>query len=100
MGGHDDQIVISGIAPVSALGHGADRSWDALVEGACGLAPITRFDTSGFPVKLAGEVCHEAPERWLDRRLLVATDRWTQFGMIAANHALAEAGLDLAAIDP
>ncbi len=100
MGEHDDQIVISGIAPVSALGHGADRCWDALVEGTCGLAPITRFDTSGFPVKLAGEVRHEAPERWLDRRLLVATDRWTQFGMIAAHHALAEAGLDLAAIDP
>ena len=88
MGEHDDQIVISGIAPVSALGHGADRCWDALVDGTCGLAPITRFDTTGFPVKLAGEVRHEAPERWLDRRLLVATDRWTQFGMIAADHAL------------
>ena len=66
MGEHDDQIVITGIAPVSALGHGADRCWDALVEGTSGLAPITRFDTTGFPVKLAGEVRHEAPERWLD----------------------------------
>ena len=69
------------------------------MDGACGLAPVTRFDTTGFPVKLAGEVRHEAPERWLDRRLLVATDRWTQFGMIAAHHALAEAGIDLAEID-
>jgi 3-oxoacyl-(acyl-carrier-protein) synthase len=97
---NDDQIVITGIAPVSALGHGVDRCWDALVDGVCGLAPITRFDTTGFPVKLAGEVRNEAPERWLDRRLLVATDRWTQLGMIAAQHALAEAGVDLGEIDP
>jgi 3-oxoacyl-(acyl-carrier-protein) synthase len=96
----DDQIVITGIAPVSALGHGPDRCWDALVAGACGLAPITRFDTTSFPVKLAGEVPDEQPARWLDRRLLVATDRWTQFGLIAAQHALADAGLDLAEIDP
>ena len=96
----DDQIVITGIAPVSALGHGPDRCWDALVAGACGLAPITRFDTTNFPVKLAGEVPDEQPARWLDRRLLVATDRWTQFGLIAAQHALADAGLDLADIDP
>jgi 3-oxoacyl-(acyl-carrier-protein) synthase len=101
MGGEDSvPVVISGMAPVSALGHGPDRCWDALVEGRSGLAPITRFDTSGFPVKLAGEVPDEEPGRWLDRRLLVATDRWTQLGMIGAQHALTQAGIDLAEIDP
>jgi 3-oxoacyl-[acyl-carrier-protein] synthase II len=50
------RVVITGIGTVSAFGVGIGTLWEGLCAGRCGLRPITRFDPSGFPCRLAGEV--------------------------------------------
>jgi 3-oxoacyl-(acyl-carrier-protein) synthase len=93
-------IAITGLCPVSPLGSDPDRYWEALVDGQRAISKITRFDASTFPVKLAGEVHDIDPAATIDRRLLVATDRWTHHSLVATERALARAGADLTALDP
>jgi 3-oxoacyl-(acyl-carrier-protein) synthase len=99
-GERDDAVVISGLAPLTAIGSGAATYWAALVAGTSGLSKITRFDTETFPVKVAAEVHDVDLAAAVDRRLAVATDRWTQFGLAATELALADGQVDLAAFDP
>jgi 3-oxoacyl-(acyl-carrier-protein) synthase len=93
-------IAITGLCPVTPLGSGAERYWQALVDGERAISKITRFDTGTFPVKLAGEVHDVDPTDTIDRRLLVATDRWTHHSLVATERALAGAGIDLDGLDP
>lgn len=96
----DEAIVITGVAAVSALGSGKDKSWRGLLRGESGLSKITRFATDDFPVKVAGEVLDFDAAETIDRRLVVATDRWTQLALFATELALRDADVDLAAFDP
>jgi minimal PKS chain-length factor (CLF/KS beta) len=95
----DDAVVISSAVPVSCFGTGR-ASWDALLRGESGITKITRFDVDDFPVKVAGEVLEPEPSALLERRLQVATDRWTQLGLITADAALTAAAADPTAVGP
>ena len=68
--------------------HQPFRVWDN------GITEITRFDTSSYPVRLAGEVHDFVATDYLPTRLTFQTDRWTQFALCAADLALRDAGLD------
>ena len=50
------RVVITGLGMLSPLGIGATTFWDALIDGRSGIGPITRFDASGLPSRIAGEV--------------------------------------------
>ncbi len=93
------RIAITGIGLVTALGATREDSWRRLVAGACGIRPVTVFETEGYRSRVAAEV---------DMRPIVAQltplerRRWSrsdQFGMIAAREAVADAGV-LGAHDP
>jgi act minimal PKS chain-length factor (CLF/KS beta) len=86
------EAVVTGIGVVAPNGVGVERYWRASLAGRSGIGPITRFDASGYPVRLAGEV-DDAGER-VPSRLAVQTDRWTHLGFTAVELALADAGLD------
>jgi 3-oxoacyl-[acyl-carrier-protein] synthase II len=86
---------------VTPLGNTAEEVWRALVEGKSGIGPITLFDASGFPTRIAGEVRDldlgdyvENPERWEH------TGRNTRFAIAAAKQAVADAGLESNGFDP
>ena len=86
--------VITGIGVVGPTGIGVDAHWQAVLDGKTGIGRITRFDPSGYPVKLAGEVPgFEAQER-VPSLLIPQTDRWTHLALDAARSALADAGVD------
>jgi 3-oxoacyl-[acyl-carrier-protein] synthase II len=51
-----EPVVITGIGLITALGTGAEKSWEAIKEGKSGIRRITRFDPSPFPSQIAGEV--------------------------------------------
>jgi act minimal PKS chain-length factor (CLF/KS beta) len=92
--------LVTGLGVVAPNGLGAERYWEACLAGRSGLAEITRFDASGYPVRLAGEVRDFEPADRVPGRLLAQTDVWSQFGLVAADMALADAGLDLTPLSP
>ncbi|MFE1167841.1 beta-ketoacyl synthase N-terminal-like domain-containing protein [Nocardiopsis sp. NPDC058789] len=91
--------VITGLGTVSPAGTGTHDYWAALMEGRSLIAPLTDFDTSGFPVRLAGRVRGFDPRAHLDGRYVVQTDAFTWFAMVAAEEALEDSGFDVTA-DP
>ncbi|GGM71808.1 actinorhodin polyketide beta-ketoacyl synthase [Longimycelium tulufanense] len=85
--------VVTGMSAVTAIGVGLETYWANLLDGACGIRPLSRFDTTGYPTRLGAEVV-DFDSRAVPGRLVVQTDRWTHFGLWAGEQALAHAGLD------
>lgn len=93
------RVVITGMGAVTPIGNNVSETWNSVKEGVCGIAPITRYDTEGRKVTLAGEVKDLDVNALLDKREARKMDRYTQYAMIAAKEALADSGLDLAQVD-
>ncbi|MBB6099542.1 3-oxoacyl-[acyl-carrier-protein] synthase II [Deinobacterium chartae] len=95
---HARRVVITGLGPVTPIGVGAEVFHRAQLEGRSGIRPITRFDTSDFPVRIAGEV--DADLSSLDPKERKRLDRFAQLALLAAELALQDADLDPATLDP
>lgn len=91
---------VTGIGVVAPTGIGADRHWAATLAGRRGIDRITRFDSAGYPVTVAGEVRDFVSTEHVPSRLLVATDLWTHFALAATVLALRDSDLERAALDP
>ncbi len=91
------RVVVTGIGAVSPVGLTADTTWQALISGVSGAGQITAFDTSGFKTTIAAEATDFDPEAHFERKDARRMDRCTQFALVAANEAMAHAGL---VIDP
>ena len=94
------RLVVTGMGVVAPTGVGAAEHWAGLLRGELAVRPIERFDASGYPCRLAGEVPGFAVEEHVDRRLAVQTDRWTWMSLAAATMALDDAGYVPAEHDP
>lgn len=86
--------VVTGIGAVAPNGTGTREYWSSVLAGYTGIGPVTRFDASGYPARLAGEVTGFAAEEHLPARLLPQTDRMTRMALAAAGWALGDAGAD------
>ncbi|MEV6771791.1 ketosynthase chain-length factor [Nocardia sp. NPDC051030] len=86
--------VVTGMGIVSPNGTGLDDFWTATTNGDGAIGPLTHFDGSGYPATLAGEIRGLKVEESLPSRLLPQTDRVTRLSLVAADWALADAGLD------
>lgn len=87
------RVVITGLGAVTPLGLTAPESWQAVRQGACGIGPITQFESDGMRVSLAAEVKGFEAENYLPRPEAKRMGRFTQFAVAAAKEALANAGL-------
>jgi 3-oxoacyl-[acyl-carrier-protein] synthase II len=94
------RVVVTGIGVVSPLGNTAQDSWRALVAGESGIGPITRFDPSGLPARIAGEVRNFDPLGYLDTKEVRRMDRFAHLAVAAAQMAVADAGLEGGWDDP
>ncbi|HEX9037131.1 MAG TPA: beta-ketoacyl-ACP synthase II [Ktedonobacterales bacterium] len=92
------RVVITGMGLVTPLGNNVAATWDALTRGVSGAGPITRFDASRHDVRIAAEVKDFDPLLFMDRKLARRTELFTQFALCAAKEAVAQSGLDIAAI--
>lgn len=88
------RVVITGMGTVNPIGNSLAESWEAVHAGKCGIAPITRYDTAGLKVKLAGEVKNLDLETLLGKRECKKMDRFTQLALAASDQAVADSGLD------
>ncbi|HVI93872.1 MAG TPA: beta-ketoacyl-ACP synthase II [Anaeromyxobacter sp.] len=94
------RVVVTGLGLVSPVGIGVDESWSALVAGKSGVGPITLFDASTFPTRIAGEVTGFDPTKFMDRKEARRNDRFIQFALAAADMAMKDSGLDMSKEDP
>ncbi|MCQ9184099.1 ketosynthase chain-length factor [Streptomyces sp. IBSBF 2953] len=94
------RIVVTGLGVVAPNGLGTDDHWKATLATRSGVRTIARFDASGYPVRVAGEVGEFTPAEHVPGRLVPQTDRTTQFALAAAQWAVEDAGVDLAALGP
>ena len=89
------RVVITGIGMVSPVGRDAAATWEALVAGNSGIAPITRFDPTGYQTTFAGEVKDFEPAERMARKDVRRTDRYSHFAVAAALEALDQSGLEV-----
>jgi len=87
------RAVVTGVGTVSPVGIGADASWDALLSGRSGIADITLFDATDYPIRVAGEVKGFDATDFMDGKDVRRHDRNTHFAVAATGEALRDAGL-------
>jgi 3-oxoacyl-[acyl-carrier-protein] synthase II len=92
--GGERKVVVTGLGVISSIGLDVETYWNALLAGKSGVKKLTRFDSSDFTCKIAGEVQDFDPRRWLDKRTTDRLDRFSQMGLVAAMQAVKDSGLD------
>ena len=86
------RVVITGLGAITPIGNNVEEFWNGIKEGKCGIDEIKNFDTTGFKVKLAGEVKDFNPDEIFGRREARRMDRFSQFAVVAT--AWKDSGLD------
>jgi len=80
---------------VSPLGIGSEATWQALIAGKSGIGAITRFDTSDYPCKIAGEVRGFKPENWIERKEIKKSDIFIHYAIAASQFAVDDSGFTI-----
>ncbi|HEY8848689.1 MAG TPA: beta-ketoacyl-ACP synthase II [Thermoanaerobaculia bacterium] len=93
------RVVVTGIGMISPLGVGNEPTWQGLLAGRSGIDRITKFDTTNYACKIAGEVRGFAPEDWMEKKEVKKSDTFIHFAVAAARIAVDDAKLDTAAED-
>ena len=88
------RVVVTGLGIVSPVGIGIETSWSSILAGRSGIGPVTRFDASGFPVRIAGEVRDFDVSKWLSAKEARRYDTFVHYGLVAAMDAIRDAGLE------
>jgi nodulation protein E len=88
------RVVITGAGTINALGHSVAETMEAMREGRCGIGPLEFRDVDRLAIKIGGQVQDFDPEEKFNRQQLALYDRFTQFTLIAARQAIAQAGLE------
>jgi 3-oxoacyl-[acyl-carrier-protein] synthase II len=91
------RVVVTGMGAVSPVGNSVSESWESLRAGRGGIAPITHFDASKLPVRIAGEVKHFDAAAIFGTKEARRGTPHVHFAMAAAREAAQDAGLDIAA---
>ncbi len=89
------RVVITGLGAISPLGHTVAELWSGLLEGRSGVAPITQFDPSDLPTKIAGEVKSFDPTKWINFKEARRMSRAAQLAIATAHELLRDAGLTI-----
>ena len=87
-------VVVTGLGVAAPNGLGTRAYWEATLRGRSGIAPLERFDATGYPARLAGEVPGFEASRYLPSRLLPQTDHMTRMALVAAAWALEDAQVE------
>ncbi len=86
------RVVITGLGALTPLGLTVKESWEAMLAGKSGIGPITQFDASGFPTRIAGELKGFDPKNYLSRKDARRMARCSQVAVAAVQEALRDAG--------
>ena len=95
------RVVITGLGLISPVGNTVEEGWQNILAGHSGIGPVTKFDTSTFPVRFAGEVKNFDITSYISAKDARRMDTFIHFGLAAGIQAVRDAGLDKeGAVDP
>ena len=87
------RVAVTGLGVISPVGNDVPAFWNALCSGTCGIGPITKFDATDYPVKLAAEVRDFDPRQYMEKLDILHSDVYTHFAMAAACQAVADSDI-------
>lgn len=93
------RVVVTGLGAVTPLGNTPEETWENMVKGVSGAAPITLFDATNFKTQFASEVKNWNPNEWIARKDARKMDRYAQLAMASAVQGVKDSGLDLDQVD-
>lgn len=94
------RVVVTGLGAVTPIGNNVRDYWEGLINGANGCDRITLFDAAKFKTQIACEVKDFDPKAHFDRKEARKYDRYAQLGMVSADEAIKDAGVDMNIMDP
>jgi len=94
------RAVITGIGPITCIGHGREDFWNAILAEKTGISRISSFDPKPFQVRCAGEILDWNPEEFFSPQRLKRLDRYAQFSVASARLALDDAGIRYSREEP
>jgi 3-oxoacyl-[acyl-carrier-protein] synthase II len=94
------RVVVTGVGLVTPCGIGNDNVWNNILNGQSGIGPLTRFDTTKFDTKFAGEIKEFNPEDYIQPKEVKKMDLFIQYALAAAQIAVKDGGLDMDQEDP
>jgi len=98
--GRGRRVVVTGIGLICPTGIGTENAWKAILAGRSGIGPVTLFDATPFPCRIAGEVPAFDPLDFVEKKDVKKTARFIHFALAATELAVRHAGLDMKAEHP
>src|SRR6218665_1431382 len=89
------RVVVTGLGIVSPVGNDLATAWGNITAGRSGIGPITNFDASAFPTRIAGEVRDFDPATWISPKDVKKMDYFIHYGVAAGLMAMRDAGLEI-----
>jgi 3-oxoacyl-[acyl-carrier-protein] synthase II len=99
-GNRERRAVITGLGPITCIGHGHENFWRGILAEKSGIAQVSAFDASVFNARCAGEIRDWAPEEFFPPHRLKRLDRYAQFAVASAKLALDDAGIEYSREQP
>jgi len=93
------RVVVTGLGAITPIGNDAKTSWENALKGVSGAGPITHFDSTLFKTKFACEVKNFNPADHFDRKKARQLDLYAMYAIVAADEAIADAGIDSEGVD-
>ena len=93
------RVVVTGLGAITPVGNNAEDTWNNLLAGKSGAAPITLFDASKFKTQFACEVKGFTPADYIDRKESRKMDRYAQLAIAAAVQAVDDSAMNLETVD-
>ncbi|MCD6560893.1 MAG: beta-ketoacyl-[acyl-carrier-protein] synthase II [Desulfobacteraceae bacterium 4484_190.1] len=89
------RVVVTGLGMVTPLGTGVEKNWEAVCSGRSGIGPITKFDASLFPSRIAGEVKDFNSEDFMDKQQIRRFDVFIHYALASARMAMEDSGFSI-----
>jgi len=89
------RVVVTGLGTVSPVGHDVKTSWENILAGKSGIAPIEHYDAADFSVRFGGTITNFDPEGLISTKDAKKMDMFIQYGIVAAAEAFADSGLEI-----
>jgi 3-oxoacyl-[acyl-carrier-protein] synthase II len=93
------RVVLTGLGALTPLGNTTDEFWSALKQGKSGVGPITRFDATGYPTRIAGEVRNFDEAKYVDKKEARRLDPYLKYALATSVMAVEDAALDTGKVD-
>ncbi len=87
------RVVVTGLGAITPIGNSVEAAWDSMINGRCGIGPITYFDTTDYKAKLDAEVKDFNARDWMEKSDTLRSDRFAQFAIASAVQAVEESGI-------